>query len=213
MSDTGVAPSDVSPVRFDVILFHDFETLDVFGPVQVMGGLEPVANITTDINFYSEKGGLVSSRQRVKVDTMPLSALSEPRILLVPGGAGVRSLLNDQKFLSVLEELCTSARVVLTVCTGSALLAGAGILKGRRATSNKSVFQWVSQQDPHVRWVQKARWVKDGKFYTSSGVSAGMDMTLDLVGDIWGSETAEGICRYMEYTWDRDSENDPFCNG
>lgn len=200
----------VPSAKMDVILFHDFETLDVFGPVQVIGSLDPVANIDTDIQFYSQGGGLVSSRQGVKVDTLPTSEISEPYLLLVPGGMGVRREVKNPVLLSVLEELCSTAQVVMTVCTGTALLARAGVLKGRRATSNKSVLKWVSQQDPDVRWVQKARWVKDGKFYTSSGVSAGMDMTLDIVSDIWGGETADGICRYMEYTWDRNSENDPF---
>jgi transcriptional regulator GlxA family with amidase domain len=100
---------------------------------------------------------------------------------------------------------------VLTVCTGSALLARTGLLSGRRATSNKRAFDWVVEQDRGVLWKRKARWIRDDKYYTSSGVSAGIDMTLGFVGDRHGTETAERISKGIEYLWNRDSGYDPFC--
>ena len=77
----------------------------------------------------------------------------------------------------------------MSVCSGSALLAKAGLLDGRRATSNKQYFQLAEKQGPKVEWVKEARWVDDGNRVTSSGVSAGMDMALAVIARLYG-ETA-----------------------
>ena len=63
-----------------------------------------------------------------------------------------------------------------------------------------------------MRWIRKARWVADGKYYTSSGVSAGMDMTLGFISDVHGEKTAQEICKYTEYIWNKDMADDPFAN-
>ena len=196
--------------NFSVILFHDFETLDVFGPVEVMGKL----NQNYRIEFYSEHGGLVKSSQNVKVQTLPiteLSGLNELDALLIPGGLGTRSEVNNQEFIQVLKQLSIRAQFVLTVCTGAALLAKTGLLKNRKATTNKMAFDWVANLDQEVQWIRKARWVTDGKYYTSSGVSAGIDMTLGFIGDIIGMEVAGRISTGIEYIWNKDRNDDPFC--
>ena len=98
----------------------------------------------------------------------------------------------------------------VTVCTGSALLAKTGLLDGRRATTNKLAFNWVSAQGPRVRWVAQARWVEDGKFFTASGVSAGLDGTLALVEKIGGAKVAQEVARWAEYDRHTDAGWDPF---
>jgi transcriptional regulator GlxA family with amidase domain len=102
------------------------------------------------------------------------------------------------------------ARVVTSVCTGASLLARAGLLDGRRATTNKLSFAWVTTQGPNVRWVKEARWVEDGNVFTSSGVSAGIDMTLAVIAKLEGKDEAERIAVRMEYEWHRDEGWDPF---
>jgi len=92
------------------------------------------------------------------------------------------------------------------------MLAKAGLLDGRKATSNKRSFDWVRASSNDVDWIKEARWVVDGKFYTSSGVSAGMDMALGFVSDIYGKETAERIAFSIEYNWQQDRTKDDFCN-
>ena len=79
-----------------------------------------------------------------------------------------------------------------------------------KATSNKKAFEWAKSNSNQVTWVYHARWVNDGKFYTSSGVSAGMDMALGFVRDLYGMEKAEKIAQDIEYVWNKDSEADPF---
>ena len=86
------------------------------------------------------------------------------------------------------------------------------MLKGKNATSNKMAFDWVCGNGSDIHWVKKARWVKDDKYYTSSGVSAGMDMTLGFISDIHSENTANDLCKYIEYIWNKDKDNDPFAN-
>jgi transcriptional regulator GlxA family with amidase domain len=98
----------------------------------------------------------------------------------------------------------------MTVCTGTSLLARTGLLDGRRATTNKLAFEWVKSQGPNVNWVKQARWVVDGKFVTSSGVSAGMDMALDVISRLHDEDTAQFVANVTEYEWHRDADWDPF---
>ena len=106
--------------------------------------------------------------------------------------------------------MASCAKYCLAICTGSALLAKTGLLDGRKATSNKRAFDWVKSVNTKVNWIQKARWIVDGKFYTSAGVAAGMDMTLGFVADIVGRSTADETARAMEYVWNSDKCNDSF---
>mgnify|MGYP001436853677 CR=1 FL=1 len=97
-----------------------------------------------------------------------------------------------------------------SVCTGSAILAAAGVLDGYRATSNKFSFDWVVKQGPKVDWVYEARWVEDGNRMTSSGVTAGMDMALALIAKLYGDESADSVAKFTEYVCSKDASNDPF---
>lgn len=197
-------------MNFSVILFDDFETLDVFGPVEVIGTLKKFLKEFYEIEFFSEKGGIVRSGQNVRVDTLPISDIGEADILLIPGGFGTRKEVNNQEFIRCLKDLSEKARYVLTVCTGTALLARTGLIKNIKATTNKIAFDWVMGQDKDVHWIRKARWVKDGKYYTSSGISAGIDMTLSFISDMMGLDIAKKAARRMEYIWNNDKDNDPF---
>ena len=96
------------------------------------------------------------------------------------------------------------------MCTGSALLAKAGVLDGRKATTNKAAYAWATSQGPNVAWLAQARWVEDGKFMTSSGVSAGTDMGLAIVARLFGAEKAEQVAVVAEYEWHNDPSWDPF---
>jgi putative intracellular protease/amidase len=194
-------------MNFNVILFNEFETLDVFGPIEVVGKLEKYFRI----EYYSQRGGVVRSSQNVRVETLPISDINKADILLIPGGFGTRNEVNNQELIGYLKILSMNAQFVLTVCTGSALLAKTGLLKNIKATTNKMSFDWVVEQDNEVQWIRKARWVNDDKYYTSSGVSAGIDMTLGFVSDMIGIEVAQKIAKGIEYIWNSNKNYDPFC--
>ena len=193
-------------ISFNIILFDGFETLDVFGPAELIGNLPSLY----ELGYYSLNGGIAESSQKAKVHAMPFSDIDASGVLLIPGGMGARSLVNDENFIEQLKILSEKASYVLTVCTGSALVAKTGLLNGLKATTYKMGFEWASSNGPQVNWIKKARWVKDGKYYTSSGVSAGIDMSLGFVGDLHGIETVQTITKDIEYVWNPNPENDPF---
>lgn len=83
-------------------------------------------------------------------------------------------------------------------------------MDGVRATTNKRAFKWATSQGQNVQWVRKARWVEDGKYFTSSGISAGTDMALALIARLLGAETAQSVADGAEYRWNSDATDDPF---
>ena len=98
----------------------------------------------------------------------------------------------------------------MSVCTGSWLLAKAGIIDGRRVTSNKIYFNMATQQSKRVDWIPKARWVEGGPIFTASGVSAGMDMALAAIASLFGKAKALELANRTEYKRNQDSEDNPF---
>lgn len=189
----------------NILLFHNFETLDAFGPVEILGCVGEYR-----LRFLSADGGLIQSKQGARILTQPVKDADDSGIVLVPGGQGTRLLVNDLDFIKALKQIAVKSAYCLTVCTGSALLAKTGLLNGRKATSNKKAFRWVESLNSDVRWLSHARWTSDGKFYTSSGVSAGMDMSLCFLADRFGPGLSRSIATSMEYVWNADKNDDPF---
>ncbi|AHE52945.1 hypothetical protein NX02_06065 [Sphingomonas sanxanigenens DSM 19645 = NX02] len=191
-----------------IVLFDAFETLDVFGPVQMWGRLPDHR-----LMFVSQDGGAVTSAQGTVVNA-DASFASAPQfdILMVPGGMGTRPLVRDGALLDFVRRQDRATRWTASVCTGAAILARAGLLDGREATTNKLAFDWVAGQSDKVRWQRKARWVFDGKYATSSGVSAGTDMALALVEKLYGRKAAEHAATIAEYRWHDDAADDPFAS-
>lgn len=191
-----------------VLLFDGFELLDVYGPLEVF-----VHTPGIDAILVARRAGCVSSAQGpagcadASWETCP-----DLDLLLVPGGMGTRTLVDDENTLQWIRERAARAELTMSVCTGAALLARAGLLDGRRATTNKKAFDWVASQGPNVNWARSARWVDDGNIVTSSGVSAGIDMAAHVVSRLYGRETAMKLVEGIEYVWDPDADpnDDPF---
>ncbi len=198
------------PRTLGIVLYPRFELLDVYGPAEMFGNLIGKVRIV----MVAEKAGPVASTQGPKVqadysfeDCPPLD------LIMVPGGFGTMSELKNEALLSWLKTRAEQAEIVMSVCSGSALLAKAGLLDGRRATSNKRYFKFAQDQGPNVEWIYRARWVDDGNRVTSSGVSAGIDMALHVIERLYGTKIAEDMADATEYQWHRDADNDPFADG
>ncbi len=189
------------------LIFPGFELLDLFGPLEMFGLLKD----DFDLKLVAETPGPVESNQQVQAqpDVM-IQEADDFDVLLIPGGMGTRRVVNNLAILDWIRKASEPAEYVLSVCTGSLLLAGAGVLDGRRATTNKAAFTRIVAQEPNVEWIAQARWVEDGKFITSSGVSAGMDMTLRVIALMHDLETAEKVAMWCEYDWHQDKDWDPF---
>jgi transcriptional regulator GlxA family with amidase domain len=199
--------------RVGAVLFPGFELLDVFGPLEMFGALGSLGGDAgqVEISMLAERPGAVPSYQGpASLADSSLADARELDVLLVPGGQGTRREVSNAALIGELGRRCAGARMVASVCTGSALLAKAGVLDGLSATTNKRAFGWVASQGPGVRWIAKARWVEDGKFFTSSGVSAGIDMALGLIARLYGRDASVAIARRTEYEWHEDRGWDPF---
>lgn len=195
-------------MKVAVLLFENFETLDVFGPVEIFGVLTEYYQVS----FYSLTGGVVKNAHGVSIVTSHVEAIENGvDIFLIPGGYGTRIEVNNALLIDKIRKISQLSKFVLTVCTGTSLLARTGLLDQRKATTNKRAFDWVVTQGPNINWIKKARWVMDGKYFTSSGVSAGMDMTLGFLRIIHGVEFARQIAFNIEYNWQENSEEDNFC--
>ena len=189
------------------LVFPKFELLDLYGPLEMFG----LNQDAFKIHVVAETTEPVAATPGPK--TQPDEAFGDRErydILLVPGGMGSRLGMENKVLINWLAEQSKRADIVASVCTGSALLAGTGVLDDKRATSNKMAWEWVISQGPKVNWVHKARWVEDGKFFTSSGVSAGTDMSLALIEKLIGTEAMETIAKRAEYVRNADPGNDPF---
>ena len=196
-----------APRTLGAVLYPDFELLDLYGPLEMFGSLGPALRIAT----VAERAGPVKSFQGPS--TLAEHAFADAPALdlvLVPGGFGTVAQLANAALLDFLRERGARAEVTMSVCTGSALLARAGLLDGRRATSNKQFFDLARGQGPRTQWVEEARWVEDGPMVTSSGVSAGTDMALAVIARLHGLATARQIAELTEYEWQSDPSRDPF---
>ena len=209
--------AEIPPVRrVAVALFDGFTVLDVYGPVQAFASCRIPREDGTlqrlfEIFSMAEQSGVVKAGEGpASYAAYSFAAAPAFDILLIPGGFGTRTAVNNAPFLRQLATASQRAGVTATVCTGSALLARTGLLDNRPATSNKLAWNWVLQQGPRVQWIRHARWVDDGTIITSSGVSAGIDMALSLIARLNGRELALAAARFMEYRWHEDAGDDPF---
>ncbi|KAL7752354.1 hypothetical protein RI367_002400 [Sorochytrium milnesiophthora] len=214
------------PKHIGVLLYPGFEALDVFGPLEFFNMLSYSHDLRLSLISTVDSDTLdpVSTRgpptpdspkiPRIEQSVVPTHTLDTAPdgldALLVPGGQGSRTLVNDTRVLDYIRDQAAQADYFLTVCTGSALAAAAGVLDGKNATSNKNAWKWATAQGPNVHWQPRARWVVDGTTWTSSGVSAGMDMTVAFIKQVWGADVAKTVAKIVEYVPIEDPSDDPF---
>ena len=190
-----------------VFIFPGIQTLDLFGPIELLGGFFDQINIV----LVAETTDAVPTRHGQRI--VPDATIDDGTtydLLLVPGGDSAIDAGRRDAVTQWIRDVSEGAELVMSVCTGSILLAMAGVLDGRRATTNKQDYTKTIHLGPSVVWVPKARWVEDGKFFTSSGVSAGMDMSLAAAAHLFGTEAAMRMADGIEYDWHDDPDWDPF---
>ena len=217
------------PLHYAIVLFPGFQALDAFGPLDILNLLSishpqmrvsllaeskspvPVkAPALTKLNpAFSQSVVPTGTYEQALSGTLP-SGEGAIDVLLIPGGIGTRDPPdNIRPTVQFVEDIVPRVRhSILTVCTGSAVLAQTGFLDGRQATTNKMRFAYVAEQNPGVHWVKKARWVRDGDFWTSAGVSAGIDVTLAFVAEYYGLETARKLAMQIEWDWKEGEEGE-----
>jgi transcriptional regulator GlxA family with amidase domain len=192
-----------------VLLFQDFEMLDAAGPMELWGNLRKDVKMVT----VARRKGDVRSAQGVRVAAdFGFEDCPKLDLILVPGGAGAFKALKEADTLEWIRARAAQAEITMSVCNGASILAAAGLLDGRPATTNKTWWEQSIAPGPAAKWVRHARWVDDGNVVTSSGVSAGMDMSLHLIERLFGAKKAERIANEVEYEWHHDPTWDPFAD-
>lgn len=199
--------SDGNKKTLGAVLYKGFEVLDLYGPLEMFGNLGPELEIVT---VAQTKGAVKSGQGPETVATYDFDDCPALDLILLPGGWGTMQELENPVMLEFLRRRSVEAETVMSVCSGSAILAKAGLLDGRRATSNKQFFAIATAQSDRVEWVEKARWVEDGRFATSSGVSAGTDMALGVIARLYGEDKARELSELTEYERQTDAGRDPF---
>jgi transcriptional regulator GlxA family with amidase domain len=211
------------PKNFGVVLFPGFQLLDICGPLDALNVLSNSHTLNLSIlaatrdpvgtqHSAQDERGSYFNQSIVPTHTFE-EAPKDLEVLIIPGGLGNRSDENMKPVVEFLISLGLSSssqkdqrgdiKWILTVCTGSEILARTGALDGRRATTNKRAFNQVhnhcncryinayeclqvKEKHPQVKWVTKARWVVDDEFWTSSGISAGIDLTFAWMSAVCG---------------------------
>lgn len=188
-----------------VLLFDDAEELDAVGPWEVFTASamlladadtgEPTDTVVTIA--AAERRVRCAKGLRIEADHT-LSDHPALDVVVVPGGQGTRREVDNRDLMAWLAAIGTSAQWVASVCTGSLLLWGSGLAKGRRVATHHA-FEDELQQRGDLTVVRDARWVRDGNVVSSQGVSAGIDMALWLVGQLHGVTHARATQRYIQY--------------
>ncbi|NMR21300.1 DJ-1/PfpI family protein [Cellulomonas fimi] len=190
----------MSVLRVGIFVFDDAEELDVVGPYEVLAAWAALSAWRPEVLTFSADGagvrlgkGLRIVPDRSTTDVGPI------HVLVYPGGRGTRVLVKDRAHLAWLRGLRAEVPLVTSVCTGALVLAAAGLLAGRPATTHWGAFDELAALDPSITADTEARFVDDGDVVTASGVSAGIDMALHLVARLESREIAAQVRRAIQY--------------
>ncbi len=183
------------PIKTIGILVYDgYNTLDAMGPYHTLAEI-----MGTKTFFIARERGMIKNQRglEMKVDTS-FADVKNLDILVIPGGA-VETFMQTQDTVTLnwIRQIDKTTQYTTSVCTGSWILGAAGLLKGKNATSN-----WYRAEEMMKLYganFRKERWVKDGKYWTSAGVTAGMDMSLAIIDDLMGRRYTEGVMLDLEY--------------
>lgn len=181
-----------------VVLFDGVQSLDVTGPVEVFAGAGQAVGDpgAYPIRTASPDGSPVRTHSGLTlVPDCSLADAEVPHTLLVPGGRGTRT--PDPRLVDWLREHADDVERIVSVCTGAALLAAAGLLDGRRATTHWAYCDHLARAHPAVEVDADPIFVRDGKIATSAGVTAGIDLALALVEEDLGRDTALTVARHL----------------
>jgi putative intracellular protease/amidase len=180
-------------MRIAITLFDRVTALDAVGPYEVLSRI-PGARV----DFVAAEPGPKRTDTRMLALTADLAfhELPDPDIILVPGGHGTRALLDDEEFVGYVRRAHETSQWTTSVCTGSLVLAAAGILDGLEATTHWMEYELLEQLGARPTG---RRVVRQGKVFTAAGVSSGIDMALELAAEVTHPEVAKAIQLGIEY--------------
>ena len=179
-------------MKIVILLFDNYTALDIVGPYEVLNKLpnSKIFLVGLEKKEYRDTYGL-----KISADNS-IDEISEADILLIPGGFGIDNLLKNEEVLDWIRRIDSTTKWTISVCSGSLLLAQTGLLNGKNCTTHWRRKEQLQRFNVKVK---NERYIQDGKFITSAGVSAGIDMALYLVSKIAGDQTAMMFQLAIEY--------------
>ena len=185
-----------------ILVFDEVEVLDFAGPFEVFAVTNSL-NQDAVFSTYTLAESPAAIRARNGLEILPTRTLESaaPAILVVPGGFGTRPLLRRPALLDWIRRTAGAAELVVSVCTGSLVLGAAGLLDGLTATTHFAALDELRAIAPRAEVVGDRRFIDHGKIVTAAGISAGIDVSLHVVGRLLGPEVARRTADYMEYHW------------
>ncbi|KAF3917071.1 hypothetical protein ABW20_dc0101256 [Dactylellina cionopaga] len=210
--DTNTTQNNLAkPRSIGIVAFRGWQPLDIMGPFDALWGLS--RKVPLNVYFLNAEGGTTTNfipgttaegSQVAAVINVDYTLANPPPldVVLVPGGLGTRQPEAElAPYIDFVKKVYPSLQYLISVCTGASILARAGLLDGKQATTNKKAWKFVTQFGTGVKWQPRARYVHDQNIWTTSGVSAGTDGVLGWIESIWGAEIANDIANDME--WNR----------
>ncbi|HRL11769.1 MAG TPA: DJ-1/PfpI family protein [Aggregatilineales bacterium] len=193
-----------TPRNVAILIFDQIEVLDFAGPYEVFTVAAELTDPTPFMVYtVAETSAPVRTRGLMSVNpNYALTNCPPPDILIIPGGAGTRPLLKRPMLIDWLRAQADRVELLLSVCTGSLLLARAGLLDGLRATTHHDNLPDLDALAPACEIVRDARYVDNGRILTAGGVSAGIDLALYVVRNLLGDAALARTLNEMEYAWD-----------
>lgn len=192
-------------MRIAILLFDGVEELDWAGPWEVLTMWRALARRDgredVEVLLCGDQDGPITCAKgaRVLADSTWDDLTETPDVVVVPGGRGTRSLVEDEELLGHLRQYHRDGAMIASVCTGALLLAAAGLLEGRPATTHHGALAELQGLDGSCEVRRDERWVDDGDVITAAGVSAGIDMALHLVERLAGTERARAVRSAIQY--------------
>ncbi len=191
-----------------IVIFDDVEVLDFCGPFEVFSvtrlDIEKKREEPSPFEVFlvAEKSGHVITTGGMKViPDYTFKSCPKMDILVVPGGFGTRRELKNPVMLDWLKARSAEVEILTSVCTGSMVLGYAGLLDGLRATTHFRSLGWMRESFPEVKVVDDCHVVEAGNVITAAGISAGIDMALNVVGRYFGEAIARSTAEDMEYLY------------
>jgi len=188
-----------------IFVYPDFQILDASGPASVFEVADHFSGEDRgyQIQFLSLDGGLVRSSGGVAVDTVASNTFTKLDTLMVAGGNGARPSRHNPAICQAINQLAAKSRRLASVCSGTFLLAAAGLIAGCHVTTHWRVSSQLQQLYPSLKVSPDKIWVRDGKVWSSAGVSAGIDLALALVADDYGERVAKQSAREIVVYYQR----------
>jgi transcriptional regulator GlxA family with amidase domain len=180
-----------------VLVFPDFQLLDATGPIAAFEIAHRFSGKRPAITVFATRAGPVRSSSGVEICARSIKGASLPQTLIVAGGDGTRAAIADPQLMTFVRAAAKRGRRVASVCSGSYILAEAGLLDGRRATTHWGRTQHFLTRYPKVRLEPDRIYVQDGNIWSSAGITAGIDLSLAMIEEDFGEAIAQQTARQL----------------